>query len=390
MSTGRGFGASRRDFLSGLLAAGAAGAAWNLPGVARATDPAAWSETDVLDVLVVGTGIAGLSAACAAKEAGAKKVLLIEKGPLIGGHSIYSSGSIAVVTPRTKPYGLEDSAELFTADALVVGGGAGDEAILMKIARGSHDAFEWLESMNVRFGAPYVAHSGVHRRCFTMPGNSAGRSYVLELANHARSLGIPVRLNARLTGLSKTRNGWGVAVENTDGPLSLMEAKTVILATGGFTADVRRRMAVHPQLTADLRTTANPYGTNWDGATGDALDLVQSVGGALKTGFGMQLIPFWGGRLLDYVGGDIYLTLQGRRFVDETRPWNEVADKMLSPRKRMLGRHRPAVDEGRDSWVEAHQRDRPEGRHRRRARPRDGRAFGGTPPDLGVLQPRGA
>lgn len=83
-------------------------------------------------------------------------------------------------------------------------------------------------------------------------------------------------------------------------------------------------------MTADLRTTANPYGTNWDGATGDALDLVQSVGGALKTGFGMQLIPFWGGRLLDYVGGDIYLTLQGRRFVDETRPWNEVADKMLS------------------------------------------------------------
>ena len=64
-----------------------------------------------------------------------------------------------MVTPRTKPYGLEDSAELFTADALVVGGGAGDEAILMKIARGSHDAFEWLESMNVRFGAPYVAHS---------------------------------------------------------------------------------------------------------------------------------------------------------------------------------------------------------------------------------------
>lgn len=103
MSTGRGFGASRRDFLSGLLAAGAAGAAWSLPGVTRATAPAAWSETDVLDVLVVGTGIAGLSAACAAKEAGAKKVLLIEKGPLIGGHSIYSSGSIAVVTPRTKP-----------------------------------------------------------------------------------------------------------------------------------------------------------------------------------------------------------------------------------------------------------------------------------------------
>ena len=111
-----------------------------------------------------------------------------------------------------------------------------------------------------------------------------------------------MRLNARLTGFPRPATAGGVAVENTDGPLSLMEAKTVILATGGFTADVRRRMAVHPQLIADLRTTANPYGTNWDGATGDALDL-GSPWAALKTGFGMQLIPFWGGRLLDYGAG---------------------------------------------------------------------------------------
>lgn len=356
-SPGTRLSTSRRGFLSGLLAAGAAGTALELRFGGRAwaagTSPSSPSSSsaqpvdghDALDVLVVGTGIAGFSAACAAKEAGAKTVLMIEKGPLVGGHSIYSSGSIAVVTPRTKPYGLDDSPELFTADALIVGGGLGDEAILMKMARGSHNAFEWLESMNVRFGAPFVAHSGLHRRCFAMPGNNAGRSYVLALAARARSLGISWRLNAKLTGLSRTRHGWAVAIEEPGGAaeersksnggnastgLRLMEARTVILATGGFTADVKRRMRVNPRLTSDLRTTANPYGTTWDGATGDGIDLAARVGGAVKTGYGLQVIPFWGGRLLDYVGGDIYLTPQGKRFVDETRAWDEVAEAMLS------------------------------------------------------------
>lgn len=359
---GRPLTTNRRGFLSGLLAAGTVGTALELGFGRRAwaagISPSSSSsehvdgvdEVDVLDVLVVGTGIAGFSAACAAKEAGAKNVLMIEKGPLVGGHSIYSSGSIAVVTPRTKPYGLDDSPELFTADALIVGGGLGDEAILMKMARGSHDAFEWLEGMNVRFGTPFVAHSGLHRRCFAMPGNNAGRSYMLALAARARSLGVSWRLNAKLTGLSRTRRGWGLAIEASSGAalaverngrsenggeirstgLRLIEARTVILATGGFTADVKRRMRVNPRLTSDLRTTANPYGTTWDGATGDGIDLAARVGGAVKTGYGLQLIPFWGGRLLDYVGGDIYLTLQGKRFVDETRAWDEVAEAMLS------------------------------------------------------------
>ena len=59
------------------------------------------SEADfVYDVVVIGTGLAGLCAAVSAKEAGAGRVLMIEKAPLVGGHSAIASGSIAFVDAR--------------------------------------------------------------------------------------------------------------------------------------------------------------------------------------------------------------------------------------------------------------------------------------------------
>ena len=63
------------------------------PGLAAAAD-AVW------DVIVAGSGLAGLSAAASALESGAERVLVLEKGPVIGGHSAMSSGSLAVVSPR--------------------------------------------------------------------------------------------------------------------------------------------------------------------------------------------------------------------------------------------------------------------------------------------------
>ena len=52
------------------------------------------------DVIVIGTGMAGLTAAVSAREAGAVRVLLLEKGPLVGGHTLYAAGSVAVLSPR--------------------------------------------------------------------------------------------------------------------------------------------------------------------------------------------------------------------------------------------------------------------------------------------------
>ena len=107
---------SRRNWLA------AAGASMLLPRSIQAADLHGSGDPDVWAVVVVGSGLAGLSAAYSAMQNAAGRVLLLEKGPLIGGHSQYSSRSIATVVPHDpKRSGWQDSVEQFIADALAVG-----------------------------------------------------------------------------------------------------------------------------------------------------------------------------------------------------------------------------------------------------------------------------
>lgn len=286
-------------------------------------------------VVIVGSGLAGLSAAAGALENGADSVLILEKGPLVGGHSQYSSGSIAAVLPKAMQpaQGWQDSVEQFVADALAVGEGLGNADLLVKIASDSYDALMWLQSCGIYYGPVFTAKSGVHPRCYAMPGNSAGRSYVLALARHVRTLGAAVRLNSRVTDFERVANGWLVRVEQTKESRRIHRtilAKSLVIASGGFTADIARRMKIDRRLTADVHTSANPYGTVWDGADAEVLSIAQSIGAAVTDRFGLQLLPYWGGRLLDYDGGDIYVDSTGQRFVNEALPWNAVADKILN------------------------------------------------------------
>lgn len=105
------------------------------------------------DVLVAGSGAAGLTAAATAREAGASRVLILEKGPLVGGHSVYSSGSLAVVSPRRqKPQGIEDSAGILTEEARRIGGSI-DVPMVRFLAEHSEEAADWLEAQGVEFSS---------------------------------------------------------------------------------------------------------------------------------------------------------------------------------------------------------------------------------------------
>ena len=333
---------AERSILAGLgFAAGPSGGLRAMPRPQAAQS----ARPSVHDVVVIGAGAAGLSAAVAAKEAGARNVLVLEKGPLIGGHTLYSSGSIAAVSPkRASSATAEDSVEQFVADALALGGRLGSADHLRRIAAGSEAALDWLEGMGVRFGAPFIAYAEVRPRSYAMPGNSAGRNYILALARRAGELGIRIEMNARALSLKRSDARWRVALGMPNmtppsggrrDPIREIAAYAVVIATGGFTANVERRERINPLVTADLHTSANPYGRVWDGADGDGIDLAASAGGSVTSGCGLQLLPFWGGRLLDYVGGDIYVDLSGRRFVNEALSWGRIADAILRlPEKR--------------------------------------------------------
>ena len=306
---------SRRQCLAGFMGVGM------LPIVHSAPS----TEATLWDVIVVGSGVAGLSAASTAKASGAKRVLVLEKGPLIGGHSLYSSGSIPAVAPKRGGVSLEDeSVEQFVANALAVGGGTGDPLILAKIGRDSAAVLDWLESLGIFFGPPFVAYTALNSRSWAMPGNSAGRSYVLALAAHFRRMGGEVRLSSGVTGLDIVGEEWRLTTDK-----ATYRARSVVIASGGFTANVKERMKINPLLTPDLTTSANPTNMQFDGATGEMIRLAQGVGAAVTSGFGLQALPFWGGRLLDYAGADIYVDARGHRFVNENLPWNALSQAIL-------------------------------------------------------------
>lgn len=108
----------------------------------------------------------------------------------------------------------------------------------------------------------------------------------------------------------------------------MFTAKAIVLATGGFGGNVAMREHYDPRLDATFTTTADPYQEGADPATGDGIVLAQKLGADLVDMDCIQIIPFWGGRLTDYVGADIYLTGEGRRLVNEGDSWKHIASKI--------------------------------------------------------------
>ena len=302
--------------------------------------PPAWglASKTAWDVIVAGSGLAGLAAAASALENGARRVLVLEKGPVIGGHSAMSSGSFAVVSPRRQALqGIEDSVDQLVDDSRRVGGQI-NERLIRTIGEKSEAAADWLEAMGVPFSdMVFQAAGGLHPRCISVSGGPAGRLYVEAVNRCARVLGMQLQFASRLTGLAKKESFWRVTVSHTvTGEKRTLDAKSVVLATGGFTANVRLRMQFDPRLDADMRTTANPHGLYFDGATGYGIRIAQALGAATTDMDKFLLLAYAGGRLLEYAGAEVYLTMRGERFVNETASYGEIAEALFAlPEKSM-------------------------------------------------------
>lgn len=322
----------RRDLFAAALCSGGLAPlpSWAKTGIAPADG--------IWDVVVAGSGLAGLCAAASALESGARHVLVLEKGPLIGGHSAFSSGSLSIVSPRRqKPLGIEDSVDLLVEDSRRVGGKI-NEAIIRFIGEKSEEDADWLESLGVPFSSMvFEAAAGLRARSIGMVGGRAGRFYVRAVHRHALKLGMQLRLDTPLKSIAREDGLWrfetGASPSGT--PLT-GHAKALILATGGFTANVARRLLYDARLDATLHTTANPHGLVFDGAMGDGIDLGVSAGAACADMDKFLLLAYAGGKLLEYAGADIYLSMQGNRFVNEVASTGEIADALFGlPEKTM-------------------------------------------------------
>ena len=106
---------------------------------------------DKVDVIVIGSGAAGMSAAISAKDKGAKTVIL-EKMPIIGGNTLISSGVVNAPDEKNqKLQGIEDSNEWFYKQTLAAGHDKADPALVKVLTDRSYQTIQWLESIGVKF-----------------------------------------------------------------------------------------------------------------------------------------------------------------------------------------------------------------------------------------------
>jgi succinate dehydrogenase/fumarate reductase flavoprotein subunit len=259
--------------------------------------PTSWDHET--DVVVIGSGAAGLPAAVAAAESGAA-VIVVEANWDIGGHAALSGGNVALGggTSRQKQHGIVDSPDLVFADltdwSIVEANGAADyryndREIIRAFADHSAPTYEWLVSHGVVFiegpvdnrGAGATGNSALRenhvaamawvqfqngksqppeRQATTSPGIGLVRP--LEAA--ARKLGVEILLQHRMTSIIReggtTGRVIGIAATHDGKALNIRARRGVIIATGGSSGNVNFRRMFDPRLTEEYCGVAGePY-----------------------------------------------------------------------------------------------------------------------------------
>ncbi|MCG9731765.1 flavocytochrome c [Shewanella sp. Isolate13] len=274
----------RRQLLKGGAAMAVAGLGSTVVLSANATcvsvDEAKFDE--VVDVIVVGSGFAGMSAALQAKESGAS-VMVIDKMPVFGGNSTINGGAMAVAgSPLQKKEGIEDSVDVMVADMLESGRGMNDVEMLKLVCNGTAESCEWLIDHGVEW-KPFVQHFGGHsipRVLQTVQSSGAG--IIRPLIKAAKKSGIDMRNQTKLEGFVKddsgrvigieVRQGYYFPKERTGKMAKIGARKGVIMATGGFGNDIEYRQMQQPEYTSELDST------NHAGATSEALKQMMLLG----------------------------------------------------------------------------------------------------------------
>lgn len=186
------------------------------------------------DVVIIGAGAAGLSAALRLQELGMEHILLIEKMAYTGGASATCGGGFSAAGSKYQmEAGIEDSPELMIEELLKKGHNINDIELTMLHAENSAAAIDWLiDDIGAQFNVPQPSEKGVARD-FTAVGGGAG--FMQTLHDAAVERGIEIQLNTQATELIVENNVvTGVKAKDDKGNQYTIEAKAVLLATGGY------------------------------------------------------------------------------------------------------------------------------------------------------------
>ena len=276
-------------------------------------------RTDKTDIVIIGAGATGLTAAITAHDRGAK-VIVLEKMPITGGNSQLAAGGMnAAGTTFQKARGIPDSVELMYSDTMKGGKNINDPELAGILAKDSAAAVDWLTSIGAdlsdvgRMGGASAARA--HR---PKGGAAVGAHITQVLKKNVEDRIIDVRVNSRVVKILEDSKGraTGVLVEGKHSKLYKISAKAVIIASGGFSANPER-VAYYQPAYKGMTTSNQP------GATGDGINLGSAAGADLVDMKEIQIHPTVaaGSRILitEAVRGNgaILVNREGKRFVNE-------------------------------------------------------------------------
>jgi len=237
------------------------------------------------DVVVIGSGAAGLSAAIEARQAGVA-VMVFEKMPVAGGNTRISDGGLSAPGNfMQKRLGITDSVQMFYDDIMRAGLGLNHPELVNIFAQNASDAIDWTRQLGVQY-KDRVDKFGGHcaARCVTIQ-NNAGRDIIKAQIRRLDQMQVSVHTRHALEGLITDDSGTVVGIrirsrsrgsgpEQDFGPVAdashtmvkhIRARRAVVLATGGFSSDVAFRSCQNPRLDATILTT------NHKGATAEGL-----------------------------------------------------------------------------------------------------------------------
>lgn len=303
-------------------------------------------QTITADVVIVGGGGAGLTAAIEAKTLGAKNVVVIEKMDITGGNTRLSGGEYAAPGNWVQiSEGItDDSTDQFFNDIYEGGYKKGDKSLIQVIAENALPNAEWLKDfVGIKFKDEQSWYGG-HKVARTLWPEGDGPVYVDTLQAKAEELGVEIYLQTEADTLIKNESGIVVGVEAThkNGSKYTFNANNgVILATGGFGSNVEMREEYNelwPTLDASIPTTNSPA------ITGDGIEMGQEIG-ANVTGMGLiQLYPVNNPATGNYYYIDyarlnstaLLLNKEGKRFVNEKGTRDVISEATLNQTDSMV------------------------------------------------------
>ena len=319
------------------------------------------------DVVVVGAGGAGMTAAITAAAEG-KSVVILESQSMVGGNSVRATGGMnagktvyqdenefgesagvektlktaaekyadnETITALAKtvseqwaayqanPTGYFDSVELMELDTMIGGKGINDPELVETLCANSADAIDWLDEHGITlhdvssFGGASVKR--IHR-----PVNAEGKtvsvgSYMIPLLQeNCEKAGVKMMLDTTATEILTDANGAAVGVKATgaSGETVTVNAKAVVLASGGFGANLDMVVKYKPELKGFMTTNA-------PGIQGQGIEMAQAIGAATVDMDQIQIPPTveanTAALITEGLRGDgaILINEEGQRFIDE-------------------------------------------------------------------------